>query len=68
MGESAEVTAQISGTSVVVHRRVIGDITARQPLEVQAADTVVGKVTTPSLVIYEAAVFEGHCTMGGPAS
>ena len=67
VGESAEVKAQISGTSVVVHGRVTGDITARQQLEIRAAGRVIGNVTTPSLVIHEGAVFDGHCTMSGPA-
>ena len=67
VGERAEVKAQISGTSVVVHGRVTGDITARNQVEIRAAGTVVGNVTTPSLVIHEGAVFDGHCTMSGPA-
>jgi len=68
VGESAEVQAQISGTSVVVHGRVTGDITARKQLEIRAAGKVIGNVTTPSLVIHEGAVFNGRCTMGGPVS
>ncbi len=68
VGESAEVQAQISGTSVVVHGRVTGDITARKQLEIRAADRVIGNVTTPSLVIHEGVVSNGRCTMGGPVS
>jgi len=66
VGESAEVKAQIAGTSVVVHGRVTGDVTARQQLEIRAAGRVIGNVTTPSLVIHEGAVFDGRCTMGAP--
>jgi cytoskeletal protein CcmA (bactofilin family) len=67
VGESAEVKAQISGTSIVVHGRVTGDITARHHLEIRAAGTVIGHVTTPSRAIHEGAVFDGRCTMGDPA-
>ena len=52
VGESAEVKAQISDTSLVVHGRVTGDITARHHLEIRAAGTVIGHVTTPSLAIH----------------
>jgi len=65
IGESAEVNAQITGSSVVVHGRVTGDITARKRLEIRAPGKLFGNITTPSLVIHEGVVFEGQCTMSG---
>jgi|SRR5215813_1558749 len=65
IGESALVNAQIIGNAVVVHGRVTGDVTARKRLEIRAPGRLVGNINTPSLIIHEGVVFEGHCTMGG---
>ncbi len=64
IGESAVVNAQISGNSVIVMGRVTGDIAARKRVEIRAPGRLFGNVTTPSLVIEEGVVFEGHCSMG----
>lgn len=64
VGESAVVNAQITGATVVIHGKVTGDITASKRLEIRAPGRVYGNVTTPSLVIEEGVVFEGHCSMG----
>lgn len=64
IGESALVNAQISGGTIVIHGKVTGDITASKKLEIRAPDRLYGNVTTPSLVIEEGVVFEGHCSMG----
>ena len=53
IGESAEVNAQITGSSIVVHGRVTGDITARKRLEIRAPGKLFGNITTPCLVIHE---------------
>jgi cytoskeletal protein CcmA (bactofilin family) len=68
IGEGAEVTAQITANTVVVQGRVSGDITARKRIELKAPATLVGNVSTPSLVVHEGVVFEGHCAMGGAAA
>lgn len=68
IGETAEVTAQIHANTVVLHGRVTGDITARKRVELRAPATLVGNISTPSLVINDGVVFEGHCTMGGAAA
>jgi len=64
IGESAVVNAQIAGNSVIIRGRVTGDITARKRIEIRAPGRLCGNVTTPSLVIEEGVVFEGHCSMG----
>lgn len=68
IGEGAEVTAQIHAATVVVQGRVNGDITARKRVELKAPATLVGNINTPSLIIHEGVVFEGHCAMGGAAA
>ena len=64
IGEGAEVTAQVHANTVVVQGRVTGDIAARKRVELKAPGTVVGNISTPSLVVHEGVVFEGHCSMG----
>lgn len=64
IGESALVNAQITGATIVIHGKVTGDITASKKLEIRAPGRLYGNVTTPSLVIEEGVVFEGHCSMG----
>jgi len=68
IGEGAELTAQITANTVIVQGRITGDITARKRVELKAPAVVSGNISTPSIVIHEGVVFEGHCTMGGAAS
>ena len=65
IGETAIVNAQISGSTVIIKGKVTGDITARKRVEICAPGKLFGNVTTPSLVIQEGVIFEGHCSMGG---
>ena len=65
IGESAVVTAQISGATVIIRGKVTGDINARTRVEIRAPGKLFGNIVTPSLVIHEGVVFEGHCSMGG---
>jgi cytoskeletal protein CcmA (bactofilin family) len=65
IGEGAVINAQITGSAIVIHGRVTGDVTARKRLEIRAPGKLIGNISTPSLVIHEGVVFEGHCTMAG---
>jgi cytoskeletal protein CcmA (bactofilin family) len=67
VGETAVINAQISGSSVIIKGKVTGDITARKRVEIRTPGKLFGNVTTPSLIIQEGVVFEGHCSMGGTA-
>lgn len=64
VGERAVVTAQISGNTVVIRGKVTGDINARKRVEIRAPGKLFGNIVTPSLVIQEGVIFEGHCSMG----
>lgn len=68
IGDGAVITAQISAETIIVKGKVTGDITARKQVELRAPAKLVGNITTPSLVIHEGVVFEGHCSMGGAES
>jgi cytoskeletal protein CcmA (bactofilin family) len=64
VGESAVVTAQITGATVIIRGKVTGDINAKKRVEIRAPGKLYGNIVTPSLVIHEGVTFEGHCSMG----
>ena len=64
IGEAAVVKAQLTADSVVITGKVTGDITARRRVEIRAPGKLYGNISTPSLVIHDGVVFEGHCSMG----
>jgi cytoskeletal protein CcmA (bactofilin family) len=67
VGERAVVTAQISGATIIIRGKVTGDINARKRVEIRAPGRLFGNIVTPSLVIHEGVIFEGHCSMAGGA-
>lgn len=64
IGETAVVSAQIRANTIIIKGEVSGDITARKRVELRAPAKLIGNISTPSLVIQEGVVFEGHCSMG----
>jgi cytoskeletal protein CcmA (bactofilin family) len=50
IGESADVTAQIMATSIIVAGNVKGDIIGTQRIELRPSAKVLGKLTEPNLV------------------
>ena len=64
IGETAVVRAQISAASIVLKGKVTGDLLGRKRVELHVPARLQGNITTPSLVIHEGVVFEGHCSMG----
>jgi cytoskeletal protein CcmA (bactofilin family) len=68
VGERAVVTAQINGNTIIIKGKVTGDINARKRVEIRSPGKLYGNIVTPSLVIHEGVVFEGHCSMGAPES
>ena len=63
IGESAQVKATIQGESVSVAGTVEGPVTASQRIEILPTGRIVGKITTPKLVVHEGAVLHGSCDM-----
>jgi cytoskeletal protein CcmA (bactofilin family) len=63
IGEDAVVKAKITGTTVIVHGQVIGDVAARTRLELKSPGRIQGNITTATLVIQEGTSFEGNCAM-----
>lgn len=67
VGETAVINAQIKAGMIIVKGKIIGDVIASRRVELQSPGRLVGNITTPSLVIHEGVVFEGHCSMGSGA-
>lgn len=67
VGETAVINAQIKAAIITVKGKITGDVIATKRVELQAPGRLMGNITTPSLVIHEGVVFEGHCSMGSGA-
>lgn len=65
VGESASVVAQINAGTIIIKGSVTGDLTAAKRVELRSPARVLGNIVTPSLVIQDGVVFEGHCSMAG---
>ncbi|HWO43413.1 MAG TPA: polymer-forming cytoskeletal protein [Candidatus Eisenbacteria bacterium] len=63
VGQQATVKGKISAASVTVQGKVLADVQAEKKLEVQPPGSVVGDVSTQSLIIGDGAVLEGHVSM-----
>ncbi|HEY7713809.1 MAG TPA: polymer-forming cytoskeletal protein [Candidatus Binatia bacterium] len=63
VGQQATIKGKISAASILVQGKVMADVQADKRLEVQPPGSVVGDVTTQSLVIGDGAVLEGHVSM-----
>jgi len=65
IGDGAVINAQIQAETIIIKGKVTGDILARKRVELRAPGRLTGNIVTPSLVIHEGVVFEGHCSMAG---
>jgi cytoskeletal protein CcmA (bactofilin family) len=64
VGEGANVSAKVTGATIIVEGKITGDVTARQRLELRASGKVHGNVSTPSLIVHEGAILDGQVSMG----
>lgn len=67
--ESAEVTASLNVGTLVLNGTLRGNVRAKRIVELHAPARLYGDIETPSLVIHNGVMFEGHCRMenaGGP--
>lgn len=63
IGEAATVVAQVTAATVIIKGKVTGDLSASKRVELRAPARLLGNIVSPSLVIQEGVVFEGHCSM-----
>ena len=68
IGEHADLQAEVSAPTVVVHGTVRGEIHATESLQLHKSAKVKGVIAAARLRIDEGAVFEGECRMGTAAA
>ena len=65
IGQSAQVSASITGDIVVIAGRVKGKVTARDKLVLLPSAVVEGDIFPAKLSIHEGGIFDGKCSMLG---
>jgi cytoskeletal protein CcmA (bactofilin family) len=68
VGDSGRVEADMASAEIIIGGKVVGNILAKEKIELQAKAEVDGDITTKNLIIEEGAVFHGRCNMKGPSS
>jgi cytoskeletal protein CcmA (bactofilin family) len=63
IGKDGHVKAEIKVKSAVVGGTIVGNIDAKEKVELQAGSRVEGDIKTTRLVIDEGVFFEGNCKM-----
>jgi len=64
VGPRAEVRADLAAKSVLIAGKVVGNVTAAVRVDVQAAGSVEGNITSPRLVMVDGAVVNGKVETG----
>jgi cytoskeletal protein CcmA (bactofilin family) len=65
IGEGAKVSAEISCGTVIVHGEIVGNLKAKNAVELHHPARMKGNIETPSLMIEKGVTFEGQCKMDG---
>jgi len=64
VGEGGILRANVDVGSLVSNGRIEGTIRAKKRIELLASSRVIGKISTPCLVVMEGAALNGTCDMG----
>jgi len=64
VGKEGKVNAKVSANRVVVHGLLEGDVNATSKVELMEGATLLGNVSSPSMVIQDEVHFEGTCRVG----
>jgi cytoskeletal protein CcmA (bactofilin family) len=64
VGKEAVIEATVETSVAVVGGKIVGDVTARESIELQAKAELVGNVKTKNLIVGESAILDGYCDMG----
>lgn len=67
VGESAEIEGDIRVATAIVSGQVVGNIAARERVELRAGARITGDLITPALVLEEGVAFDGNCRMRSDA-
>ena len=64
VGKEAVIEATVETNVAIVGGKILGDVTARETLELQAKAELIGNVKTKNLIVGESAILDGYCDMG----
>jgi cytoskeletal protein CcmA (bactofilin family) len=64
VGKEAVIEATVDTNVAVIGGKVLGDVVARESLELQPKAELIGNVATKNLVVGESAILDGFCDMG----
>jgi len=68
IGENARIKAEIRTSTVTVHGKVHGNITAKDRVDLKAGAEVVGDIKAKILTMEPGAIFVGKSTIGTPTT
>jgi cytoskeletal protein CcmA (bactofilin family) len=63
IGTNGQIEAALQAKAVIVHGKVVGDITANDRVEIASSGTVTGDVRAPRVAIADGAMFRGSVDM-----
>ena len=63
VGEGAQISAEITCGTLIVHGEVNGNVHAKALVELHQPARVHGNVETPALVVEKGVLFDGQCKM-----
>ncbi|MEE8612886.1 MAG: polymer-forming cytoskeletal protein [Nitrospirales bacterium] len=64
VGRGAVISAKVEAGTIVCQGRIVGDIVAREKIQLLAPGVLDGSLKTPSLSMEEGVIFNGTCEMG----
>ena len=63
VGETARVEGEIHVGTAIIQGEIVGNVYAKERVELHHPGRMIGDITTPSVVIDDGAIFEGKCKM-----
>jgi cytoskeletal protein CcmA (bactofilin family) len=63
VGEKGEIEADLRVGTAIVSGQIVGNIVARERVELRRHARISGDIVTPVLVLEEGVIFDGHCKM-----
>ena len=64
IGQGAVIDAKVEAGTIICQGRIVGDIIAREKIQLMSPAVLNGSVKTPSLAMEEGVLFNGTCEMG----
>jgi len=65
IGETAVIKGKVEVDALTLNGVVVGEVTAKERVEIHPRGKLYGTLSTPILVIQDGGIFEGSCKMGG---